>query len=312
MAKSPIPSVFVIGPLLLEHHIRVEGTPRPGSRVAAEGYDQWYAGRGGGHSIAVTRAGCDAVLVSALGEDFHGLEYREFLESEGIKTRHILHIKGRTGTTFLMKNAQGADSTIEWAGPLQDLAPADIRGASAALNRSKAFLGDLAVPSDVLEEAVRRANEAGVPVIIRASPILTEFAWGELRTDYLIVSMTELLLMFGQTPESLPAEELKNRLAELRWEHLIVTRGSSDTLIFGREGGFWSIPTLPVLPIDQTGAGDAFAGCFAAAIAKGLELPDAVKAANCAGALTTLGLGAHCAIPDWEAVELHLRHLEQE
>lgn len=312
MAKSPTPSVFVIGLLSLEHHLKVEEMPRPGTHSIAESYDASYAGRGGNHAVAIARAGCQAILMGSLGDDSHGTRYREHLEAEGLNTRYVRETKGRTHTSFLIRNGRGETATIEDQDNEPPLTLAGLRKASAALSQCQALLLDLALPTDVLLEASRRANEAGIPVIIRASPILAEFPWGEVRTDYLIVSLAELLLLFGQAPETLAPDERKRRLTELRWEHLIVTRGSSDTYAFTRDGDHDSIPTLPVLPIDPTGAGDAFAGCFAAAIARGLALVEAVKAANCAGALTTLGPGAQAAMPQWDGIERHLRHLEQD
>lgn len=312
MAKSPTPSVFVIGSLALEHHLRVEEMPRPGTHRIAESYDSHYAGRGGNHAVAIARSGCEAVLMSALGDDIHGTEYRARLESEGLNTRYVRETKGRTQVTFLLKSNRSQPMSIDCPGSMVPCTMAGLRKAGAAIAQSRAVLLDLSLPTDLLLEAARGANDAGVPVIIRASPIMTEFPWGHMRTDYLIVSITELLLLFGQAPETLPAEEWKRRLIELRWEHLIVTRGSSDTMVFARNGDFHTIPTLAVLPIDLTGADDAFSGCFAAAIAHGRGLIEALKAANCAAALTTLGPGAQAAMPHWAAIELHLRHLDQE
>ena len=96
---------------------------------------------------------------------------------------------------------------------------------------------------------------------------------------------------------------------QLRIFHLIVTRGSDETLVFRREGELLAIPTLPVLPVDTVGAGDAFAGCFAARRAQGDTLEKALRAANCAGALTTLGAGAQNPMPDRERVDQHLLYL---
>ena len=95
----------------------------------------------------------------------------------------------------------------------------------------------------------------------------------------------------------------------MRIAHLIITRGSKDTIVFSPGGNFLRVPTLPVLPVDTVGAGDAFAGCFAARITSGESLDAAVKAANCAGALTTLGRGAQDPIPDRERVNQHVEHL---
>ncbi len=102
---------------------------------------------------------------------------------------------------------------------------------------------------------------------------------------------------------------MRQRLHELRIENLIITRGGDDTLVYRHCDEPFEVPTLPVLPIDTVGAGDAFAGCFTARIAAGDSLDSAIRAANCAGALTTLGPGAQAPLPDREMVIQHLEHL---
>ena len=87
---------------------------------------------------------------------------------------------------------------------------------------------------------------------------------------------------------------------------MLITRGSDGTLVFPRTEEPFEVETLAVLPIDTVGAGDAFAGCFAAWLASGASLEDSVRAANCAGALATLGAGAQNPIPDRDKVEQHL------
>jgi len=54
--------------------------------------------------------------------------------------------------------------------------------------------------------------------------------------------------------------------------------------------------------VDATGAGDCFAGCFLARLAKGDDFWQAVRYANAAAALTTTGYGAVAPLPRPEAV----------
>jgi 2-dehydro-3-deoxygluconokinase len=63
------------------------------------------------------------------------------------------------------------------------------------------------------------------------------------------------------------------------------------------------IATHPVTPRDTVGAGDTFAGTLAARLAEGADWDLAVRCANVAAALSTLGSGAQSPIPRREAVE---------
>jgi ribokinase len=171
------------------------------------------------------------------------------------------------------------------------------------------LLAQFEIPAPPLIEAALIANEAGIPVIINPSPINPVFPWERFRTDYAIVNEAEAYEILGFPPSSSEQELIRDIMHQLRIANLIVTRGADETLVFRREGEILSLPTLPVLPIDTVGAGDAFAGCFAARLAQGEPLTDALRAANCAGALATLGAGAQNSIPDRERVDQHLVYL---
>ena len=54
---------------------------------------------------------------------------------------------------------------------------------------------------------------------------------------------------------------------------------------------------IPVEVVDTTAAGDAFAGGFAARLAEGAGLPDALEWAVAAGSLAVTALGAAPSIP---------------
>jgi sugar/nucleoside kinase (ribokinase family) len=73
----------------------------------------------------------------------------------------------------------------------------------------------------------------------------------------------------------------------------------------GRESDgvrIWEVPAERVSTVDSTGAGDAFNGALAAAIAEGRPLAEAVRRAVAAGALATTHVGAREGMPT--AVEL--------
>jgi ribokinase len=57
-----------------------------------------------------------------------------------------------------------------------------------------------------------------------------------------------------------------------------------------------------VTPVDTTGAGDCFSGALAQALARGADLPEAVRYAVAAAALSTTGPGARGALPGDDAV----------
>ena len=89
------------------------------------------------------------------------------------------------------------------------------------------------------------------------------------------------------------ARQLQNRGVET----VLITLGARGALLVTREGAT-QIPAPRVDVLDTTAAGDAFNGALACAIGEGQPLEEAVRFANCAGAITVSGRGAQPAIPN--------------
>lgn len=108
--------------------------------------------------------------------------------------------------------------------------------------------------------------------------------------NVLKVSNDELELFTGKQDvlEGCKALAKENQL-------IVVTLGSEGSFYY-YNGAHGTVPTVPVKPVDTTGAGDAFFGAFLAEI-ENLEftpenLENAMLKANAVGAQTTLFLGA--------------------
>jgi ribokinase len=77
---------------------------------------------------------------------------------------------------------------------------------------------------------------------------------------------------------------------------VVIPRGEGGAYLRTGRGGE-RIPGVRVRVRDTTGAGDAFCGALAVALASGRPLEEAVLWANCAGALATTRMGAQEALP---------------
>ena len=93
---------------------------------------------------------------------------------------------------------------------------------------------------------------------------------------------------------------------------IVVTLGAEGTLV--SSASYENIvPSIPISPVDTTGAGDAFIGCLLKQIADldAIEqlfkdhnmLKEMVKKANIAGAITATNYGAIASLPTREALE---------
>jgi ribokinase len=88
----------------------------------------------------------------------------------------------------------------------------------------------------------------------------------------------------------------------------VVTLGAAGAIAQGPAGG-WRIGSLPVEPVDTTGAGDAFVGVLAAALDRDIELSEALRWASVAAGLACTRLGAQTSQPTAAEIEARLPDL---
>jgi len=288
--------------------MRVGRFPGPGETIAAADLVTHFGGKGANQAVAAARQETNVTLIGSLGDDEMARSYRTRLENEGIETKLISNQPGvRSGSAFIAIDDSAENTIIISAGANATTSPEEIVSAESVIQKADVFLAQFEIPISTVVEGAQAANMADVTVIINPSPARTTFPWDEITADHVIVNESEaveLLEFMPGHPNDAPMVD--QQLEDFDIGNFIVTRGSNSTLVFPRDTEAFEVPTMAVLPIDTVGAGDAFAGCFAARIATGDSVLDAVRAANCAGALATLGSGAQGPIPDRDQVDQHI------
>ena len=306
MPDSP-PKVAVAGSLNVDYLAFMNRLPVPGETVAADDFEIRFGGKGANQAIAAARQEVDVCLIGAAGDDEIGTSYLNYLANEGVDIGGIARIEEiPTGSAFISIDDSGENTIVVAGGANGYVEGEHIRSEAPRIQEADVLLVQFEIPLSAVTEALRVANRKRIVTVVNPSPFRATFPWGTVRIDFLVVNEGEAGALLDFVPGG-PADapHLRSRLEDLGVQTLIVTRGSDSTLVFGPREAF-EVDTLAVLPLDTVGAGDAFAGCLAARLAGGEELPDAVRAANCAGALTTLGRGAQDPIPDREWVEQHI------
>jgi ribokinase len=88
---------------------------------------------------------------------------------------------------------------------------------------------------------------------------------------------------------------------------VVITLGSKGAVAV-RPDELLHIPSFSVIPVDPTGAGDAFCGSFAAALSEGKTVGQALQFANAAGALAVTVAGAEPSLPKRTEIEAFLNN----
>ena len=303
--------VVVVGSLNIDYIATVRRLPRAGETVAATGLVRRFGGKGANQAVAAARQGAKVSMIGCVGKDDAGRAYRQRLRAEGINASGVAATsRALTGTALIAVDRAAENSIIVAAAANGELQPAAIRAQEKRIAAGDILLLQFEVSMATVIQAVRIANQARVPVVLNPSPLRDGFPWGRCELDTVIANADEAQEIFGLELDNLPVGVAlwRDGLAQRRIERLIVTQGARPTVCLSR-AGYFKVPTLSVKPVDTVGAGDAFAGAFAARRAEGADILGAIRYANCAGALATLKAGAQEAIPSRAGTEKALKRL---
>jgi ribokinase len=302
------PQVVVLGSLNIDYIARVERLPKAGQTVVASRLVRRFGGKGANQAVAAARQGAQVAFIGCVGYDESAKQYVRRLRDEGIDPGGIVAKAGSLTGTALIAVEDSAENIIVVAPEANArLSPSAVRAQAGRIQRADALLVQWEVTLGAVIEATRLANRAGVPVLMNPSPARPGFPWRDCKVDVLMLNEGEAEALFdlnSGTSDKTWSAVLKTR----RLEHAIITRGMKPTICISNSSRF-EVPTLDVTPVDTVGAGDAFAGCFAARWAEGADLRAAVAYANCAGALATLKSGAQESIPSRAATECAYQQL---
>lgn len=297
--------VVVIGSLNHDCIAFVEDFPRPGNTVMAESLLFRFGGKGANQAVAAARQGAKVSMIGCLGDDATGASYRQALEREGINTSGVLTRSGvPTGTALICVNQRAENTIVVGEGANGTLTPEDVEMQREDMATADVLMAQFEVPMPSVVAGLKLAQSLELATCLNPSPWRVDFPWGEVALDFVIVNEHEARQLLGREvfmPDDVSWIAAKMR--ELNIRTLIVTRGAESTLAFRGNEPPLEIPVLPVAPIDTVGAGDCFAGVFAARWAEVQDLEPALRAASVAGSLATLKAGAQGAAPSREEVD---------
>ncbi|MBR0674161.1 ribokinase [Neoroseomonas soli] len=290
--------VLVIGSYNRDTVLRVPRFPQPGETLAAEGIDRFHGGKGSNQAVAAVRAGAEVAIVAALGRDAPGDAAMALWATEGIGTAAVTrHDILPTGEALILVDARGENEIVIVAGANAALGAE--AAAEAAGHAGGIVVAQLETPPGATEAGFRAAREAGATTLLNAAPARPLPPSLLEATDLLVVNETEAALLLGH--DDAPGE-LARALAPRFARGVVLTAGAQGAVWAGRDGAVRHAPAPKVEVVDSTGAGDAFIGAFAAALAEGREEGEALRRGVVAGALACRQAGAVPSLPRLAAI----------
>lgn len=296
MAHAQQRMIFVLGNICRDTSFYVDCLPLAGETVNATATRVGLGGKGLNQAVAASSAGASVKLIAGIGEDWGeaderavqctgcgGLELALVRKSGPLDCSSI--IVSEAGENLIVTNAAQAEAlSVEDAASLLTFAPSDV------------LLIQCNLQPEITAFAAREARRSGARVIFNPAPLK---AWApslEWLVDAIILNAQEASAWTGKA-------DAADALAELDVPLAIITLGAAGCVTRRRGEAPRHHPAPAVKAIDATGAGDTFAGVFAAEWQTTGDNTRAVNLALLAASASVARPGALASIPSRQNIE---------
>lgn len=288
-------TVVVVGSVNVDLVVQVPRLPSPGETVIGGTFSINQGGKGANQAVAAARLGAITYMVGAVGSDSFAEQARESLRQEGVDISWLYTKDGPTGVAEIMVDSRGENLIAVASGANALLTAADVRAALATvLSSGAAVLSNLEIPDEAVMAAAEAAKERGCLFVLNPAPARPLSHRLLQLCDVITPNEHEAYALGLPSPE---------QLLEAGVGAVVITRGAegADLLLKGRP--VFHQEAFHVQVVDTTGAGDAFTGTLAWALAEGRPIEEALALASAAGALATTKVGARAGMASRDEVE---------
>lgn len=293
----------VFGSINMDLIMQVPVLPKPGETVLTDAYVTKPGGKGGNQAVAAARSGGNVAMAGAVGPDGYGADLIANFQENGVDVAGIVTGKAPTGIAYICVDDAAENFIAVASGANRE--PSAGQLTDAALGADNTLLLQMEIPFAENWAAIARAASLGARTILNVAPAAPVPPESLAQLDVLIVNEHEARTVAASLGVSGGGEAagLARMLSDRFGLACIVTLGAKGIVAAeGKGSAPFRIPALPIVPVDTTGAGDAFCGILAAGLDSGLALLPALSRAVAGSALACLALGAQESLPAEAAI----------
>lgn len=306
----PGPTVLSLGSVNADFQMRIDRRPDVSETLIGTGFCRLGGGKGANAAFIARRLGCAARLFGRVGADDLAEQALEPLRAAGVDLGGVSAVAGgTTGVSVITVPPDGKKGIVlapnanrDW----DDAACAALTRAIGAAPDGAVLILDCEVPVALAEAAAEAAGARGLRRILDPSP-------ADAVSDALLCAVDIVLPNPGEA-RTLTGCTVADAAGACRAAEELSRKGPATVCAKLPDGGcvLWQggraqhVAGPQVDPVDTTGAGDAFAGALAAALAQGRDMAEAVRWAVAAADIAVTAFGSQPAYPDRAALDRRL------
>ena len=288
--------VAILGIFVADLAFRAGRMPGIGETIAGSGFKMGPGGKGSNQAVAAARAGAPVTFISKVGRDAFGAIALDTWRAEGITARVAELDDQPTGAAFIYVNeTSGENAIIVVPGAAATIGAADVEAAADAIRGAAVFITQLEQPVAAARRGLEIARAAGVVTIFNPAPAEPVDDAIYALCDYVTPNESEASLLTGIAVTDLAsARAAGDAFLAKGVGTALITLGEAGVLLHSRSGSTHVPAMASGRVVETAGAGDAFNGGFAAALARG---DDPVAAARFGCAVAGISVTRHGTAP---------------
>ncbi|MBV8060009.1 MAG: ribokinase [Alphaproteobacteria bacterium] len=294
-------TVVVFGSINMDIVTRCRHHPHIGETIHGDSVTFYPGGKGANQAIASAKAGAETHLLGVVGKDAFGTQLLDYLRNNGVLVDNILQIELPTGIAAINVADDASNTIVVVAG-----ANGETKASPSIIQALEHPVGLAQLETPIKEVAhffslIKGAN--GV-TILNPSPYQPIEKSLLQVTDILILNEVEFSKFAGLSG-NIDATNAAHILGNMECDIscLIVTLGR-DGCVVKTNNSVEYIKGVPCKAIDTTGAGDCFAGVFAASLNDGRTYCSAAERANRAASISVTRAGAGPSMPEQAEIDI--------
>ena len=297
--------VAILGIFVADLAFRASRPPGIGETIIGSGFKMGPGGKGSNQAVAAARAGADVTFITRIGKDAFGEIALKTWADEGIHTAAAQSDTEPTGAAYIFVNDQtGENAIIVVPGAAGSISVADVEAAGEAIRNAAVFVTQLEQPVASAQRGLEIARSAKVVTVFNPAPAAPVPDAIYPLCDYVTPNESEASAMTGVAVKSVDDARIAGDVFLSRGVGAaLITLGEQGALLHTREASTL-VPAFNAGKVVETaGAGDAFNGGFAAAIARGLNPLDATRFGCAVAGISVTRPGTAPSMPNLAEVE---------
>ena len=297
--------IVILGVFVADTAYRASRQPKIGETIIGNEFSLGPGGKGSNQAVAAALAGGNVHFISRLGKDDFANMAISLWEKSGITPHVTQYSDSYTGAAYIfIEDKTGNNAIIVSPGAAANINDDDITANKELIQGSRVFMTQLEQSLDAAGTALSFAKDGGAITILNPAPAQPLGENILKLCDFVTPNEIEAEQITGTPVKSInDAEIAAGKLLEKGASAAVITLGEQGAL-FKDNNQIIHQPSYEVGPVvETTGAGDAFNGGLAVALAEEMPIDRALRFACATASISVTRQGTAPSMPDRHEID---------